>query len=113
MAKIKKSVNPPSENRFYYPSLDGLRFFAFLLVFLHHSLLDWTSPNPLINFFLIAIEKNGWLGVDLFFVLSGFLITTLLLKERSDNGNYSLKNFWIRRALRIWPLYYLALIFGF
>ncbi len=100
-------------NRFYYPSLDGLRFFAFLVVFFHHSLQNIHSDHMLINFFLIIIQKNGWVGVDLFFVLSGFLITTLLLKERSTLGKFSLINFWIRRSLRIWPLYYLALLFGF
>ena len=108
MAKPGKSINS-----FYYPSLDGLRFFAFFLVFLHHSLFNLSSNNQVINFFLVIIEKNGWVGVDLFFVLSGFLITSLLIRERRVYGRYSLKNFWIRRSLRIWPLYYLALIMGF
>lgn len=107
----KKSNNLP--NSFYYPALDGLRFFAFLFVFLHHALAGASSHNPFINIFLIIIQKNGWVGVDLFFVLSGFLITSLLLRERERFGNYSLKNFWIRRSLRIWPLYYLALFVGF
>lgn len=112
MSETKAPVNPLGQN-FYYPSLDGLRFFAFLLVFLHHSLLNISSGNPMVNYFLIIIQKNGWVGVDLFFILSGFLITTLLLKERELHGKFSLKNFWIRRSLRIWPLYYLALIMGF
>lgn len=99
--------------QYYYPSLDGLRFFAFFIVFLHHVLINIHSENLIINFFLVVIQKNGWVGVDLFFVLSGFLITTLLLKERAKYGKYSLKNFWIRRSLRIWPLYYLALMVGF
>lgn len=113
MPKIAPPVNPLGQKSFYYPSLDGLRFFAFLLVFLHHAFEGWQSSNPLANFFLIALEKNGWAGVDLFFVLSGFLITTLLIKERQQYGEFKLKDFWIRRALRIWPLYYLALIMGF
>lgn len=112
MSKISPPVNPLGQSSFYYPSLDGLRFFAFLLVFLHHAFEGWQSSNPLSNFFLIALEKNGWAGVDLFFVLSGFLITTLLVKERQQFGEFKLKDFWIRRALRIWPLYYLALILG-
>lgn len=102
-----------SNTKVYYPALDGLRFFAFFLVFLHHSLLNISSSNPFLGFFLVIIQKNGWVGVDLFFVLSGFLITTLLLKERKKFGRFSLKNFWIRRSLRIWPLYYLALFSGF
>lgn len=112
MSKIKFPVNPVDQS-IYYPSLDGLRFFAFFIVFLHHSLLNLQSNNFLINYFLVIIQKNGWVGVDLFFVLSGFLITNLLLKEREKFGSFSLKNFWIRRALRIWPLYYLALLVGF
>src|SRR5579884_1110409 len=113
MPKTKQPVNPLGQRSFYYPTLDGLRFFAFFLVFLHHAFEGWSSPNPVLNFFLIALEKNGWAGVDLFFVLSGFLITALLVKERQEFGSFSLKNFWIRRSLRIWPLYYLALIMGF
>src|SRR5579872_3871567 len=100
MSKKTTPVNPANK-RLYFPALDGLRFLAFLLVFLHHSIF-YSSPNLVLNFFLIAIEKNGWLGVDLFFILSGFLITTLLLKERQEFGKYNLKSFWIRRALRIW-----------
>lgn len=101
------------QNKLYFPSLDGLRFFAFFLVFLHHALQNTTSQNPIINYLLIILQKNGWVGVDLFFVLSGFLITILLLEERKQFSNFSLRNFWIRRALRIWPLYFLALILGF
>lgn len=51
----------------------------------------------------------GWIGVDLFFVLSGFLITYLLLTEKQQTGTISLKNFFARRALRIWPVYYTGL----
>ncbi len=113
MAKKQDIVNPLGERSFYFPSLDGLRFFAFFVVFLHHALPNPENPYGFANFFLTLLKKNGWVGVDLFFVLSGFLITSLLLKERSQFGKFSLKNFWIRRALRIWPLYYLALINGF
>lgn len=111
-----RKTNLPQTNpgqAFYYPELDGLRFLAFFLVFLHHSLINLNSSNQFLNYFLVIIHKNGWVGIDLFFILSGFLITTLLLKERKKYGSFSLKNFWIRRALRIWPLYFLAIIFGF
>jgi len=53
-----------------------------------------------------ADERLGVLGVDLFFILSGFLITTLLLREREVNGSVNLRHFWIRRLLRIFPIYY-------
>lgn len=54
----------------------------------------------------IKIDNRGFLGVDLFFVLSGYIITTLLVRERSQHGDISLKNFYMRRAVRILPIYY-------
>lgn len=105
--------NPLGQRKFYYPSLDGLRFFGFLLVFLHHVYQTTYIDNPVGNFFVTIFRTNGWVGVDLFLILSGFLVTTLFLKERAEFGNFSLKNFFLRRALRIWPLYYLALFVGF
>jgi peptidoglycan/LPS O-acetylase OafA/YrhL len=83
-------------NRSYYPALDGLRGVAILLVVLFHNF-------GFINYFFF-----GWLGVDLFFVLSGFLITDILLK--TFNRPDYLRNFYARRILRIFPLYYLSLI---
>lgn len=82
--------------RSYYPALDGLRGVAILLVVFLHNF-------DFVNYFFF-----GWLGVDLFFVLSGFLITNILLNTVND-PNY-LRNFYMRRLLRIFPLYYLTLI---
>jgi len=81
--------------RFYLPELDGVRFLAFFLVFLFHGQQMW-GDVPLPGFF-----EYGWIGVDLFFVLSSFLITSLLLKEISLHKNLDLIHFWIRRSLRI------------
>lgn len=85
--------------RSYYPALDGLRGFAILGVLLQH------------NFSFLPVPKFGWVGVDLFFVLSGFLITEILLKTK-EQKNF-LPNFYIRRILRIFPLYYGSLILFF
>ncbi|MES1214926.1 MAG: acyltransferase [Bacteroidota bacterium] len=82
--------------RQYYPALDGLRGLAILMVVIFH------------NFGFTHYFFFGWLGVDLFFVLSGFLITEILLKTVGKPGYF--RNFYLRRILRIFPLYYLLLI---
>jgi len=86
----------------FFKRLDGIRGLAILAVVWHHSLGLNPSTNP--------IFTRGYLGVDLFFVLSGFLITTLLLREYERNGTISLKEFYIRRTLRIFPVYYAFLL---
>lgn len=85
----------------HFGGLDGMRFFAIAAVFFHHSPLVGigTGVSPL--------SLRGFLGVDLFFVISGFLITTLLLRERDRKGRISLRGFYWRRVLRILPLYLL------
>ena len=82
-----------------FGSLDGLRFLAVVPVVFHHS-----TPRP-----LPGILGKGPLGVDLFFAISGFLITTLLLRERESTGTVGIRAFYTRRALRILPLYYAVL----
>ncbi len=84
-----------------FGSLDGLRAISILAVVWHHSQAGFHS---------LPIAYRGFLGVDLFFVISGFLIVTLLLREQRRAGNISLKKFYIRRFLRIFPPYYLALV---
>lgn len=90
----------------HIPQLDGLRAIAVLMVLGTHF---WTYPegHEILNRFFAA----GWIGVDLFFVLSGFLITRILLESRDDPHHF--RNFYIRRALRIFPAYYLLLAIVF
>lgn len=85
----------------HFHSLDGLRCLSILAVIWHHVAGDQYASNSL--FFL------GHHGVTLFFVISGFLITSLLLREKQKNGRISLPQFYMRRALRIFPVYYLVL----
>jgi peptidoglycan/LPS O-acetylase OafA/YrhL len=101
--------------RFYLPQLDGLRFLAFLLVFFHHAqpLSTLFVPGTAGHGGLHWLEKWGWCGVDLFLVLSAFLITSLLLLEHGQTGGISLRGFYLRRILRIWPLYYFMILLGF
>lgn len=88
--------------RRHFGSLDGLRCLCILGVIWHHSpLMDPASPVQLLT--------RGFVGVDMFFVLSGFLITTLLLREERDSGAISLSAFYWRRGLRILPAYLLLL----
>lgn len=97
---------------FYHPELDILRFFAFFAVFLHHALprnsafYTDTGLSATATQWLLAAKSAGAFGVDLFFTLSAFLITELLRREYVSRGKFSLSNFYIRRALRIWPLYF-------
>jgi len=87
---------PASENKRFYPALDGLRALAVLMVFYEHYL----NFRPGLGW--------GWTGVDIFFVLSGFLITGILYDTR--NTAHRFRNFYVRRTLRIFPLYYAVLI---
>lgn len=80
----------------YEPALDGLRAVAVLAVLLYHAEVAWLP--------------GGFLGVEVFFALSGYLITTLLLRERRANGRIDLLEFWRRRARRLLPALVLVLL---
>lgn len=97
----------------YFYNLDKLRFFAFFLVFWQHGFADSFANITFIDKEIIrSLTYTGGIGVHIFFVISGFLITFLLLKEYEKKGRISVKNFYIRRILRIWPLYYLIMGLG-
>ena len=103
------------QQKIYFSNLDGLRFIAALMVYLQHGFTHWSKEDTISNDFLLRFMNtisSGGLGVSIFFVLSGFLITYLLLAEKKQFGKIDLKKFYIRRILRIWPLYYLVVIFG-
>jgi peptidoglycan/LPS O-acetylase OafA/YrhL len=85
-----------------FAALDGLRALAVLGVLWYHTTND-LPPWPAL--------RRGFLGVDFFFIISGFLIVTLLLRERRDSGTISLRKFYARRSLRIFPAYWMMLLF--
>jgi peptidoglycan/LPS O-acetylase OafA/YrhL len=97
---------PIGEAPSYIPALDGLRGIAVLLVLCVHLVTGW-HHNPILRTFFVA-TSFGWSGVDLFFVLSGFLITRILLSAKGNEGYF--RNFYMRRVLRIFPLYYGVLV---
>jgi peptidoglycan/LPS O-acetylase OafA/YrhL len=96
----------------YHPELDVLRFVAFLAVFMHHALprdaglYIRNGLSPAATQWLLTAKEAGAFGLDLFFALSAYLITELLLREHASRGTFSVSAFYVRRALRIWPLYF-------
>ncbi|XZF14730.1 acyltransferase family protein [Chitinophagaceae bacterium MMS25-I14] len=99
------------------PGLNGLRALSILLVVCCHlgieyHTVDYLSKIKIIDPF-IGLLQDGYLGVNIFFVISGFLITTILVAEEQQTGTISLKNFYARRFLRIFPAYYFLLLVYF
>lgn len=109
-------VSEAPKKKIYFENLDGLRFFCFLAVFLYHSFITESAAigqSAAFNTVKHDVFGNGFLGVNFFFVLSGFLITYLLIEEKKLKGKINIPNFWLRRVLRIWPLYYACVLIGF
>lgn len=131
MAKAAPVASPKS---FYRPELDILRFLAFLPVFFAHILPNdiWSPQGQIAGLrseaafrfytshhispegakLLIAVVGCNTAALNIFFVLSAYLISTLLLREREMTGAVNLRAFYVRRILRIWPLYFLAIAIG-
>jgi peptidoglycan/LPS O-acetylase OafA/YrhL len=109
---ISPQAQPASAERTFYRSeLDVLRFFAFLAVFTFHfsrpvdAYVEHGVPR-IVATVVNGLMQGGVFGVDLFFVLSAYLITDLLLREKEEFGELDVKSFYLRRILRIWPLYF-------
>ena len=95
----------------YFHSLDALRFFAFLKVFIFHIPLFFVAADqPLMAWYSNHIQHGGGVGVSFFFTLSGFLIAYILTTEKLKTGTINIRRFILRRGLRIWPLYYLGVL---
>ncbi len=99
------------------PGINGLRAISVILVIIHHLFRQYPIvPDIQFPFYLkpfISFIQDGHLGVNVFFVISGYLITSLLLDEEKASGSISIKNFYMRRILRIFPAYYFLLLFYF
>lgn len=95
-------------------SLDIIRGIALLMVIIHHSGPEMIPNQPdvsgLIGFSFWSLKNLGWSGVDLFFVLSGFLIGGLLFSEIERTGTLRCGRFWMRRGFKIWPSYFALLL---
>ncbi|WP_405330862.1 acyltransferase family protein [Leeuwenhoekiella sp. LLG6367-2.1] len=105
------------DKKFFFKGLNELRALAACFVIFHHIELfkfrEGISSIYNLNYFTYFIDHLGKNGVYLFFVLSGFLITFLLLQEKSKYDTILLKKFFFRRMFRIWPLYYLIIFVSF
>ena len=102
--KISSKHQPMGKGKsvFYRPELDLLRLLAFLMVFFHHGAPGELGSSHVARTIVVGSSS----GLQLFFMLSAFLITELLLREREQSGTVALRSFYIRRVLRIWPLYF-------
>jgi peptidoglycan/LPS O-acetylase OafA/YrhL len=107
MTKSIPAETPPATKKVYFKNLDGIRCFAALMVILQH-VSDYKNdvsadmPNAERSF----VSHLGFYGVTLFFVLSGYLIFYLLFAEKKATDTVKIRDFYMRRVLRIWPLYF-------
>jgi len=104
----ENNLSNKSPAKAHLPVLDGIRGVAILMVLIFHSTL--LQHGPWIDTVMTRVGLSLWVGVDLFFVLSGFLITSILLDAKGSSSYY--KSFFARRILRIFPLYYLLVVFA-
>lgn len=106
------------KEKIHFENLDGLRFIGAFMVFLFHAFTInrevwgvFFESAPFV--WMRKLTSIGHYGVNLFFVLSGFLITYLMLKELKERGKIHVGFFLVRRILRLWPLYFVIVLFGF
>lgn len=105
---LSSEIPNPTPSHARLMQLDVLRGVAILMVLLRHAIVPWEQSGRLWRVTRYA-EQIGWTGVDLFFVLSGFLIGGLMFKEIRKTGKLDVKRFFIRRGLKIWPAYFVFL----
>ncbi|AMR33238.1 hypothetical protein A0256_18345 [Mucilaginibacter sp. PAMC 26640] len=106
------AASTPKRSYLYFANLDGVRAIAAFMVVCSHIQLHKENSGIYTSQFIDS-RNFGKIGVTIFFTLSGFLISYLLLEEKTKFGFIARKNFYIRRILRIWPLYFLLIVIGF
>lgn len=111
MSERLTSTESMYKNISYFRGLNTLRFIAAFLVLMHHG-EGMKGKYGLTQLNSLSLFSNGGNAVTFFFVLSGFLITYLLLKEKKATNTVSIKKFYLKRVLRIWPLYFLLVFIG-
>ncbi len=101
----RRRVSARSGKKTYFPTLDGWRALSVMAVIFYHGRFDFFSDSS----YMQRVSAHGDIGVDVFFAISGFLISSLLLQEFQRTGHINLRAFYLRRFFRIVPAYYLAL----
>ena len=109
---MKSKLSPGEKSKIYFPQLDSIRGISFIAIFLFHT-LRISYGATFLGGFTKYLFANLPLAIDVFFILSSFLLTYLALNEYQKRGNFSFQNYFTRRVLRIWPLYYFILLLAF
>ena len=109
---MKTNLSAGEKSKLYFPQLDSIRGMSFIAIFFFHS-LRINYGNNFLGSFIKYLFNSLPLAIDVFFILSSFLLTYLALHEHVKTGKFSFGNYFRRRILRIWPLYYLILILAF
>ena len=109
---MKSKLSPGEKSKIYFPQLDSIRGMSFIAIFLFHTLVI-NYKKLFAGDFVQYLFNSLPLAIDVFFILSSFLLTYLALNEYKKRGNFSFKNYFTRRVLRIWPLYYFIFILAF
>ena len=102
-------------SRPYFKEIDALRFAAFALIFLSHTFVSGDADALRAGWYAEASARAGagLTALEFFFVLSGFLITRLIFEEQERGGGFDFKKYFVRRSLRIWPLYFFTVMLGY
>ena len=109
---MSSKLSAGAQHKLYFPQLDSVRGISFIAIFLFHA-VRLPGKGFFLGGFINYLYENLPLGLEVFFVLSSFLLTYLGLNEYKKRNNFSFKNYFARRILRIWPLYYFILALAF